>query len=429
MTDVLVAGLGYAGLTLAAGLASAGTRVLGYDVSPSRVAQLRRGEAPFYETGLAETLTALPDTLGFTDRLPDELPPATVICVGTPLDDGTRRPDLGALEQVVGDLAARIAPGQLVVLRSTVPVGATRRVVLAGLRARAEGVRLAFCPERTIQGQALRELEELPQVIGGLDDASVQAAAALFAPLCPKQVVVSSLEAAELVKLVNNAHTDVIYGFGNEVALIAEPLGLDAREVIDAANADYPRPDLCWPGFVGGGCLTKDSYLLMASAGADRQPQLVAAARRLNEAVPTHLADRMLAALRHRPHPLDVPRGLVCGLAYKGRPPTDDMRGSAAPPAIARLREGGADVVAHDHLVSSRDAARIGVGLVGLAEGFSGRDGVLVLNDHPGYAAFDARAAVGSMNRPGVVVDGWGVLGRQLDPPPAGLTYLRHGRG
>lgn len=429
MSDVLVAGLGYVGLTLAAGLASAGADVLGYDVSPSRVASLRRGEAPFYEPGLDEALTAFPGTLRFTDQLPDRLPPASVICVGTPLDPVSHRPDLGALRQVVADLGARITMGQLVVVRSTVPVGTSRSVVLPGLLQRAERVRLAFCPERTIQGQALRELQELPQVIGGLDDVSAQIAAELFAPLCPKQVLVSSLEAAELVKLINNAHTDVIYGFGNEVALLAEPLGLDAHEVIEAANVDYPRPDLCRPGFVGGGCLTKDPHLLMASAADGHTPPIVAAARRLNEAVPAHLADRMLGALRHRPDPLETPRVLVCGLAYKGRPPTDDLRGSAAPPAIARLREGGADVVAHDHLVTPSEAARLGVELVDLAEGFAGRDGVLVLNDHPGYAALDARAAVSAMNRPAVVVDGWGVLARRLDPPPPGVTYLRHGRG
>jgi UDP-N-acetyl-D-mannosaminuronic acid dehydrogenase len=428
--DVLVVGLGYVGLTLAVGLAAAGTRVLGFDVSDERLAPLRGGQPAFYEPGLAETLAALPaGRLEATAELPGRLPPATVICVGTPVDPDTHRPDLRSLQHVVDALAPRRAAGQLVVVRSTVPVGVTRRVVLAGLR--GDGVRLAVCPERTIQGQALRELRELPQVIGGLDPASTEAAARLFEPLCPRQVRVSSLEAAEMVKLVNNTHTDTIYGFGNEVALAAEVLGLDAAEVIGAANVDYPRPDVHRPGFVGGGCLTKDPYLLLAStAEHGHVPELVAAARRLNASVPGHQVERLLRALKDRAGgPAHEPRVLVCGLAYKGRPETDDTRGSPAPAVLARLRDQGIDVVAHDHVVGGAEAERMGTRLVDLAEGFAGADGVIVLTDHPGYAAVDARALVATMRQPGVVVDGWGILAGQLEPAPPNVTYLRYGRG
>jgi UDP-N-acetyl-D-mannosaminuronic acid dehydrogenase len=429
--DVLIVGLGYVGLTLAVGLAEAGANVVGFDVSAARSADLGSGDLPFYEPGLAETVAALPPhRLRATNTLPDVLPPATVICVGTPIVEATRQPDLTALKQVAGALREQISDGQLVVLRSTVPVGTSRRVIVSALQERAPHVRFAVCPERTIQGQALRELRELPQVIGGLDAASAEAASQLFRPLSPRQARVSSIEAAEMVKLVNNCHTDTIYGFGNEVALLAEALGLDAGEVIGAANIDYPRPDLNQPGFVGGGCLTKDPYLLMAStAEHGHVPELVSAARRLNEAVPEHQVDRLLRALKNRPEPTS-PRVLVCGLAYKGTPPTDDTRGSPAPPVIARLRDHGVDVVAHDHMVTSEVAERMGAPLVDLADGFAGSDGVIVLTNHPGYAAFDARAAVATMRRPGVVVDGWGVLADQLDGAPAeDVTYLRYGRG
>jgi UDP-N-acetyl-D-mannosaminuronic acid dehydrogenase len=437
--DVLIVGLGYVGLTLAVGLAAAGAAVVGFDVDATRGADLRRGDLPFYEPGLAETLAELPEErLRFTGTLPERLPRAVVICVGTPVDEATHQPDLAALQQVVAALRGRVTDDHVVVLRSTVPVGTARRVIVGPLRESAPHLRFAVCPERTIQGQALRELRELPQVIGGLDLASADAASQLFRPLSPRQVRVSSIEAAEMVKLVNNCHTDTIYGFGNEVALLAEALGLDAVEVIDAANVEYPRPNLHRPGFVGGGCLTKDPYLLMAStADAGHVPGLVAAARRLNEAVPEHQVDRLLRALKdgredgHADGAGETRRVLVCGLAYKGSPPTDDTRGSPAPPVIARLRDHGVDVVAHDHMVSAATAERMGARLVDdVAEGFAGSDGVIVLTDHPGYAALDARAAVATMRRPGVVVDGWGVLAAQLEGLPADeVTYLRFGRG
>jgi UDP-N-acetyl-D-mannosaminuronic acid dehydrogenase len=428
--EVLVVGLGYVGLTLAAGLAASGSAVLGFDVSSQRVAALGRGELPFYEPDLAETLADLQEgAFRATDTLPDQLPPATVICVGTPVTGYAGTPDLAAVQEVADALAARVRDGQLVVMRSTVPVGTTRRVVLEALESRADGVRVAVCPERTIQGQALRELRELPQVVGGLDGPSVEAAADLLGKLSPYQVRVSSLEAAEMVKLVNNAHTDTIYGFGNEVALLAETLGLNADEVIEAANVDYPRPDLSRPGYVGGGCLTKDPYLLMAStAERGHVPQLVAAARRLNEAVPDYQVDRLLQALKDRSTG-ETLRVLVCGLAYKGRPPTDDVRGSPAPQVIARLHDHGAEVVGHDHVVTADGAAAMGVPLVDLAEGFAGSDGVIMLTDHPGYADFDVRQAVATMRHPGVVVDGWGILADKLEPALADVTYLRYGHG
>ena len=146
-----------------------------------------------------------------------------------------------------------------------------------------------MAPERTIQGQALRELVELPQVVGGLDAASTDTVAGVFAELARRVVPVSSLEAAEMVKLANNCHTDLIYAFGNEIALIAERHGLDPLEVIRAANLDYPRPDLAKPGYVGGGCLSKDPYIMISSAG-DREPFLVGRARELNEFLPGHVA-------------------------------------------------------------------------------------------------------------------------------------------
>ena len=185
--------------------------------------------------------------------------------------------------------------------------------------------------------------------MGGLDERSLELGLALFGGLATQVVPVSSLETAELVKLTNNCHTDVIYAFGNEVARLTERLGLDPLEVIRATNLDYPRPDIAKPGYVGGGCLSKDPYIMMS--GAERSghmPGLISAARALNEDLPVHVANRVVEMMQ-----ATGGRTLtVLGWAYKGSPPTDDMRGSPIAAMMPVFTAAGIDVLGHDPLVT-----------------------------------------------------------------------------
>ncbi len=432
IADVAVVGLGYVGLTVAVAFAGAGLHVYGVDASAGLVEDLRRGRPPFFEPGVEEAMSRLPHgCLDVGTALPDALPPAVVICVGTPLCAGATEADLSALCEVARAVADRVTPETLVVLRSTVPVGTTRRVLGAALARHVSSPLLAFCPERTIQGRALEEIRGLPQVIGGADQRSAERAQALFAPLAPRQVVVSSLEAGEMVKLVCNAHTDLLYGYGNEVGLMAEALGLDAAEVIRSANLEYPRPDLARPGFVGGGCLIKDPYLLAGSVQrGGYSPPLVLAARRLNEGLPGHVAARLLAALRARGRTGGGSKVLVCGLAYKGFPPTDDTRGAAAPVVVDALRPHVETIVGHDPLVpAARTRRELGIEAASLDHGADGADAVVLLTDHPDYRALDPATLSSRLRRPAVVFDTWGVLaGREAAFGPD-VAYLRLGRG
>jgi len=191
--------------------------VHGVDKSPRVLGALREGRAHLFEPGLEDGLGQwLGSRIHVSDELPAGVVDVAIICVSTPVDD-SGRPQLENLAGAARHVAERGRADTLVVVRSTVPVGATRAIVLPALAAHWPSPRLAFAPERTIQGQALRELEELPQVVGGLDGASAAAAAELFSRLTRRVVRVSSLETAEMVKLVNNCHTDLIYGYGNEL--------------------------------------------------------------------------------------------------------------------------------------------------------------------------------------------------------------------
>src|SRR5499427_10199648 len=369
-----VVGLGYVGLTLAVTLARKGFTVHGVDTSPAVLDALAQGRPHLFEPGVEEGVRAfLGERLHASTRLPEGGVEAAIICVSTPVDPATQAPQLDNLRAAARHVAERSGPDTLVVVRSTVPVGASRSIVLPELLARWGRARLAFAPERTIQGQALRELEELPQVLGGLDSPSLEAASTLFARVTRRVVPVSSLEAAELVKLVNNCHTDLIYSYGNEVALMAESWRLDPLEVIRAANLDYPRPDLAKPGFVGGACLTKDPYILLSAASAQgHEPWLVGRARALNEHLPLRVAGRLIELIRAARGRAEGARLTVLGWAYKGWPPTDDMRGAPVVPMLPLFRAAGLALRGHDYLVAPDVISGLGAEPVAAEAGFEG---------------------------------------------------------
>ncbi|MEU6715925.1 nucleotide sugar dehydrogenase [Nonomuraea sp. NPDC046802] len=402
-----VIGMGYVGLTLTAALARKGYTVYGVDSSPHVVEALSNGRIHVYEPGVEEAFAEhLGSTIFISDTLPEQPLDAAILSVSTPVDLSTGTPDLRNLAAAAEAVAAR--PQTLVVVRSTVPIGTSRKVVLPALTARwGEGVRLVMAPERTIQGQALRELVELPQVIGGLDHESLEAGAEVFAGLANQIVPVSSLETAEMVKLSNNCHTDLIYAFGNELALIAEQHGLDPLEVIRATNVDYPRPDLAKPGYVGGGCLSKDPYLMIAST--ERQPFLVGQARKLNEQLPAHVAERVIELIRATIGRTEGARLSVLGWAYKGWPATDDMRGTPIADMMPLFRAAGLEVFGHDPMVTDEVIRQYGGEPVSLDKAFADADAMLVINDHPDYRGLEVEARLASSGLK-VLFDSWRIL-------------------
>ncbi|MBE1488720.1 UDP-N-acetyl-D-mannosaminuronic acid dehydrogenase [Plantactinospora soyae] len=421
-----VVGLGYVGLTLAASLARKGYQVFGVDAQPQVLESLREGRVHIFEPGIAEVLA---EHIGRSLQVDSTLPPdvdVAVLCVSTPVDDQAYRPNLGNLAAAAEQVARWCGPETLVVVRSTVPVGTSRAVVLPPLLAGWGRARLVMAPERTIQGQALRELVELPQVVGGLDEPSREAGLAFFGGLATQVVPVSSLEAAELVKLANNCHTDLIYSFGNELALIAERHRLDPLEVIGAANLDYPRPDLSRPGYVGGGCLSKDPYLMIESAGVPG-PFLVGAARRLNEYLPVHVATRVVELIRQERGATVGARLAVLGWAYKGWPPTDDMRGTPIAAMMAVFREAGLVVLGHDPMVTDDVIRNHGGDPTSLDKAFVESDAVLVINDHPDYRAIEIGTVLAA-RRPVLIYDSWRILDeraiRAAGVRYAGIGYL-----
>jgi UDP-N-acetyl-D-mannosaminuronic acid dehydrogenase len=399
--------MGYVGLTLTAAMARKGYEVHGVETQPLILDSLSRGQPHIFEPGVAEVFEdLLGERIFVAAELPADPVDAAIICVSTPVDPVTHMPYLKNLTLAAEQIAERCSPETLVVVRSTVPVGTSREVVLPPLADAWGLAHLVMAPERTIQGMALRELVELPQVVGGLDKRSLELGMALFGGFAHQVVPVSSLEAAELVKLTNNCHTDVIYAFGNEVARMTERLGLDPLEVIRAANLDYPRPDIAKPGYVGGGCLSKDPYIMLSGAeGSGYLPALISAARTLNEDLPVHVAERVAEMIKS----VGGRTLTVLGWAYKGWPPTDDMRGSPIAAMMPVFTAAGIDVLGHDPLVTADVIRGYGGEPVGLRQGFRDADALLLITDHPEYRELDVgELLTGSRVR--AVYDSWRIL-------------------
>ena len=422
---VCVVGTGHIGLPLAAVLAEAGFEVTGYDTNDDFVSRVNTtGAADFREDGLDELLAKhLRKGLTLTST-----PPAGqdvyIITVGTPLEAGDQRPNLDRIRVAVQRLAVGFGPNPLVILRSTVSIGTTRNIVLPEILRHTQRFGLAFCPERTIEGKAIPEMRSLPQVVGGLDEESAERAESLFRLITPKIVRVSSLEAAEMIKLINNTYRDLTFAFANEVALIAERMGLSAPEMIHAANVDYPRSNVAQPGFVGGPCLEKDALILIDSLRKiDFKPKVIEEARKINQALPDYVATRILHELRGLRRSSAHAKILISGFAFKGRPATEDVRGSAAIPLMRRLQSSRVEVWGHDFVTPEKVIADLGARACTLEEGFENADGVVIMNNHPGYQTAGIPELARRLRAPALLFDSWGLFTPEQFRGVSGLHY------
>jgi UDP-N-acetyl-D-glucosamine dehydrogenase len=346
-----IVGLGYVGLPLAVAFAEAGHEVLGVDADPARVGALNDGRSYVEDVpdaaieGAGERLSASGEHAELADC------EAVVICVPTPLSN-SREPDLTYVVESATALAGVLRQGQLVVLESTTYPGTTRERLLpilagSGLRV-GEDFHLAFSPERIDPGRTDFTVRTTPKVVGGITAACSERARKLYETICDEVVVVSTPEAAELSKLLENIFRSVNIALVNELSQLCDRLGIDVWEVVDAAATKpfgFMRFDP-GPG-MGGHCLPVDPfYLAFKAREADFYPEFVELAGKLNQTQPAFCVERVARALNDAGKPVRGSRVLVLGASYKAG--IGDTRESPALKIIRLLRERGADVSYHD---------------------------------------------------------------------------------
>ncbi|HEY0625315.1 MAG TPA: nucleotide sugar dehydrogenase [Allosphingosinicella sp.] len=431
--NVCILGLGYVGLTLGVAMADAGFRVHGIERRQDVVDLLKEGKAHFWEPRLDDKLKRVVEKGSFTFSTDvDPGFPATVyiLTVGTPLGkDG--KASLEAVERASRQVASVMPEDALVILRSTVKLGTARNVVAPVLAERGRRYEIAVCPERTLEGKALIELNELPQIIGSDDADTRQRCVQLFGALTPTTIALSSLEAAELTKLVDNTYRDVMFAFANEIAQLCGHAGLSAHEIISAGRLGYPRTNVALPGPVGGPCLEKDPHILVESARSYGVTMgITAAARQMNEVQPAETVRLMKEAFEAAGGGAS-PKIALCGLAFKGVPPTDDLRGTMATPILEALRAAFPDgsFVGYDPVVPE-PAARGFFGIdtaPTLQDACEGASIAVIANNHPTFQRMELPALAAIMATPGIVYDYWNMHNRETEGLPTGVRYLSLG--
>ena len=434
---VCVLGLGYVGLTLATTMAEVGFEVYGVEIRDDVVEMLQSGVPHVHEPGIAERLRRAVDDgqLRISKTIPPDCPATVyVITVGTPLaEDGRVRLDM--IEHVAGEVGKVLKADDMVIMRSTVKVGTTRNVVMPVLERSGQPFQLAFCPERTLEGKAMDELRRLPQIVGADSHDATIRAAQLFAMLTPTTVRVSDIETAEMIKLVDNAQRDVQFAYANEVARVCDALGVSAAEVINAGKLGYPRTNLPMPGPVGGPCLEKDPYILAQSLeDTGVEPEITLTARRLNERQPAEVAAHLRAVCDQLDGFPANPVITLLGLAFKGWPATDDLRGTMAVPILAALREHfpDGDFRGYDAVVSPDGVRSLGLDpCASLEDAMSGSHLVLILNNHAEFAAMPLEDLAPRLAKPAIVYDFWNLFPNANFRLPDWVGYVAlgsHGR-
>jgi len=389
-----VIGLGYVGLPLVREFTRAGMKVMGFDVDPAKVKDLRAGRSYIEhipasvvrEMVRSKKFQATTDFAGLCE------PDCILICVPTPLDK-MRQPDMQYVRATARSIAKTLRPGQLVVLESTTYPGTTREVMLpilseSGLKV-GKDFFLAYSPEREDPGRKDYTTKTIPKVVGGYDRKSLAVARACYEAAIDTVVCVSSCEAAEACKILENTYRCVNIALVNELKVLFDRMGIDVWEVIRAASTKpfgftpfYPGPGL------GGHCIPIDPFYLSWKARQyDMTTRFIELAGEVNVSMPRYVVERLADALNDRGKALKGARILILGLAYKKD--VDDMRESPSLELIELLRAKRAKVDYNDPHIPTAPPTRhhdLRMRSKKLSARMLARyDAVLISTDHSAY--------------------------------------------
>jgi UDP-N-acetyl-D-mannosaminuronic acid dehydrogenase len=397
-TKLAVIGLGYVGLPVAAMFARVGFEVVGVDLNAARVGLINKGENPIQgiEPGLDELIAEVKGKLRCTtDYAALGSADVIIISVQTPVEDDNHLPRYDHLRAALKSLGAVLKPGALVIIESTLAPGTMQRVVIPTLTETAGETPfyVGHCPERVMPGKLLYNITHLDRAVGGQTPDVAGAIVALYRHIVQGALDPTDMLTAELVKTTENAYRDVQIAFANEVARICAVLGGDVWKVRELVNKS-PGRNMLYPGAgVGGHCIPKDSWLLMANIDDAFSPALLPAARAANRAMPGYVLELTRDALAACGKSLDGAVIAVLGYAYREN--SDDTRDTPTQYYIAVTEAEGAMVRVHDPFVEPYKG--------NLDEVLRGADAAVILVAHDDYKSYNWGAALELLRTPAII--------------------------
>lgn len=426
--NVAIFGLGKMGLPLAAVFADKGARVIGVDIDEKRVEEINSGINPIKEEpGLEEIVRKNVDE-GRLKATTDGVKAAKyadlmIILVPTIIDDNHGIINLEPVRDAAEKIAQGLDRGNIVITEATMPPGSTESLIpileKSGLKIGEFG--LAHAPERTMTGTAIRDITgQYPKIVGASDERTLEAVSAIYEIINSKGVIkMSSIKAAEAVKVFEGVYRDVNIALANELALFCEEQGLDAWEIFKAANTQ-PYCHIHMPGAgVGGHCIPLYPWFVMNLA--KRPTRLIRTAREINDSMPDHMVELTLRALNRAGLSARDSNILIFGLTFRGD--VYEFRNSPSIQYIQAMKEWTENIYVYDPICSEKDAKRFGVKWF---KGYKDMDAVVIMNDAKEFKNLDLQA-LGKKLRKKIIIDGRGIVDKKI-AEKLGFIYMGVGR-
>ena len=428
-------GLGFVGLTLAAHLSSHSRSVVGLEVDNKLVEELQCGKSTrVSEPGMSSLLEEGLARGTLVIRKADDDKNRSrfhIITVGTPVKDSSGA-DLTALKTSAKAVGKSIIAGDHVMLRSTVPVGTTRELVIPILEKYSElevgkDFYVSFTPERTAEGVALRELQNLPQIIGSFSREGTLDAVDFWTGVCGSVALAESLEEAEMVKLANNTYRDISFAFANELALLAGIFNVDSNHLIGVANEGYPRSNIPIPSpGVGGYCLTKDPWLYHFSHPQESSIKTMGLiSREVDKRARAYPLECLKKYSKKFSLKLDELRILIVGVAFKGYPETNDTRGSISIDLLESIDDLVESVTLMDFAISAEQLSKLHKHTTTFNELDTNKyNAIFFMNNHERNKEIEKLFNKDSST---FIFDGWGQLSKSYILNNSNLAYANMG--
>jgi UDP-N-acetyl-D-mannosaminuronic acid dehydrogenase len=331
--DINIFGLGYVGLTLAAKLLNNGFKVNGFEIDNKILHSLKEEKkSHFIEPQINKIIKRAIQKKSFniSRKLDSKIikKSINIITIGTPIIN--KKIFLKSIFSVIDEIKKNLENDKsIIILRSTVKIGTTRKLT----KKFNKKINFAFCPERTIEGAALKELSINPQIIATENFYAKKIVNDFFSIFNKNIIHVDKFEKAEVIKLFDNTYRDINFSIGNEFGRICHNLGFNGNEIIKLCNKDYYRTNIAMPGVVGGPCLEKDPYILLESINIKKN-NLIFISRKINE----NMIENGINEISKKINLKKINKVCIIGLAFKGKPITNDLRGSHAIKIIKKLK-------------------------------------------------------------------------------------------